>query len=440
MRDGLTPLGPIPDGWSAARLRELSSLIERGITPRYVDNSPHIVVNQRSIRWVGIDYSAVKHLDLAMAAEVPTRKRLAQGDVVLNSTGDITIGRACLIREPVENHVPDSHVTIIRLRKELLEPYLLVQLLQMPHFQREIYTVTSGSTGQLELSRQAVANLVLPVPPPPEQRKIAEILSSVDDAIEKTEAVIEQVQRVKQGLAQQLLTRGLPDRHTRFKQTEVGEIPLEWEVVRLGEVAEVVSGFALGPARRPRSSPRPYLTVANVQTGKILVTDVRYMEVAPSEYEARKLTKGDVVMVEGHAQLSELGRAAIVPTAFEGFTYQNHLFRVRVDLERCDPLFLCTYVNDSHGRTYFRSFGGTTSGLNTVSTSNVKGMPMPLPPTQEQRLVAGALAAIESRIESESTALQRLRNAKAALMHVLLTGQVRVKVPATSTASGEKPA
>ena len=60
--------------------------------------------------------------------------------------------------------------------------------------------------------------------PLPEQRKIAAILSSVDDAIEKTQAVIDQVQVVKRGLMQELLTRGLPGRHTRFKQTEIGEI------------------------------------------------------------------------------------------------------------------------------------------------------------------------------------------------------------------------
>ncbi len=439
MRDGLTPLGLVPHGWSAVALRDLSDLIERGVTPRYVEESPYIVVNQRSIRWEGIDYSAVKHLHPDMAPEVPTRKHLVEGDVLLNSTGDITIGRACLIRGQTENHIPDSHVTVIRLRKDLLDPYLLVQFLRMPLFQREIYMVTSGSTGQLELSRQAVGNLVILVPSILEQRKVAEILSSVDDAIERTHAVIEQVRRVKQGLAEQLLVRGLPGRHTRFKHTEVGEIPEDWQVLHLGSVAQVQSGFALGPSRRPKNYPRPYLTVVNVQTGRIRAGDIRYMEVTPPEYETRKLKAGDIVMVEGHAQLSELGRAAIVPAPFEGFTFQNHLFRVRVEVTRCDPVFLCTYINGPHGRAYFRSFGGTTSGLNTVSTANVQGMPVPVPIPNEQRLIGQALAAVEGRIESESMRLELLRNAKSALTHVLLSGQVRVKVPTDPVAAGENP-
>ena len=84
-----------------------------------------------------------------------------------------------------------------------------------------------------------IERLEIPLPRIPEQHKIAAILSSVDDAIEKTQAVIDQVQVVKRGLMQELLTRGLPGRHTRFKQTEIGEIPESWDRSRcLTEVLE----------------------------------------------------------------------------------------------------------------------------------------------------------------------------------------------------------
>ena len=88
------------------------------------------------------------------------------------------------------------------------------------------------SVGTRERKSKALSKsgsgLANPSPPLPEQRKIAAILSSVDDAIEKTQAVIDQVQVVKKGLMQELLTRGIPGRHTRFKKTEIGEIPEEW--------------------------------------------------------------------------------------------------------------------------------------------------------------------------------------------------------------------
>ena len=94
--------------------------------------------------------------------------------------------------------------------------------------------MSQGSTFAA-VNKADLAGLRIPLPPLREQRKIAAILSSVDDAIEKTQAVIDQVQVVKRGLMQELLTRGLPERHTEFKQTEIGRLPAEWEVVELGQ-------------------------------------------------------------------------------------------------------------------------------------------------------------------------------------------------------------
>ena len=91
-----------------------------------------------------------------------------------------------------------------------------------------------------------------PLPPLTEQRKIAAILSSVDDAIEKTQAVIDQVQVVKRGLMQELLTRGLPQ-HTRYKRTEIGTLPEAWDVVTLGDIAAVKGGKRM-PKGRPFSA------------------------------------------------------------------------------------------------------------------------------------------------------------------------------------------
>ncbi len=78
------------------------------------------------------------------------------------------------------------------------------------------------------------------LPPLLEQKKIAEVLESVDEAIAKTEAVIAQTERVKQGLLQQLLTRGIG--HTKFKQTDLGEIPESWEVGIVGDLGKIVTG------------------------------------------------------------------------------------------------------------------------------------------------------------------------------------------------------
>ena len=96
----------------------------------------------------------------------------------------------------------------------------------------------TGDGGRNGLNLQHVRSIRVAYPPLPEQRKIATILSSVDDTIEKTQAVIDQVQVVKRGLMQELLTRGLPGRHTRFKQTAIGEIPEDWVVDKIGQLGQ----------------------------------------------------------------------------------------------------------------------------------------------------------------------------------------------------------
>ena len=104
-----------------------------------------------------------------------------------------------------------------------------------------------GTSGRQRVPVNVFDDFEVGVPRLPEQRKITAILSSVDDAIEKTQAVIDQVQVVKRGLMQELFTRGLPGRHTRFKQTETGEIPEDWDFLSLVDLAEPGHGLQTGP-------------------------------------------------------------------------------------------------------------------------------------------------------------------------------------------------
>ena len=134
------------------------------------------------------------------------------------------------------------------------------------------------------------------LPPLPEQRKIAAILSSVDDAIEKTQAVIDQVQVVKRGLMQELLTRGLPGRHTRFKQTEIGKVPEEWAIVRIIDVADV--DYGISAAVSANTDPGigwPILTGANLTLdGQIDLFKLVYHE--PPSKERFYLRKNDLLL------------------------------------------------------------------------------------------------------------------------------------------------
>ncbi len=154
---------------------------------------------------------------------------------------------------------------------EQVDNEFLYRLLNSRAVQNDVWQSVQGSTGLCNIDLNVLKSLQVLIPPIPEQHKIAAILSSVDDAIEKTQAVIDQVQVVKRGLMQKLLTRGLPGRHTRFKQTEIGEVPEEWEVVELVSVASVERGKF---AHRPRNEPRFYGgEYPFIQTGDVAACD-----------------------------------------------------------------------------------------------------------------------------------------------------------------------
>ena len=293
------------------------------------------------------------------------------------------------------------------------------------HSKDALERVTQGSTFAA-IGGGELRSLPILLPPLPEQRAIAAVLDSIADAIEGAGAVIAATERLRDALLHALLTRGLPGQHNEWRDVPgLGTIPAGWEVVRLGDVCEVTSGLAMGPHRIPGNNPRPYLTVANVQANRVTFDELRLMELTDAEYQNRKLQAGDVVIVEGHAQISQLGRAAIVPPGAEGFTFQNHLFRVRSS-HRCEATFVCAYVNGPSGRRYFGSFGGTTSGLNTVSAASVRVLPLPLPDLSEQQTIAAALNKVDEAIHRQRMETQMLKCLKSSIGNALLRGIVRV--------------
>ena len=126
----------------------------------------------------------------------------------------------------------------LRPNRNVVHGRFLAYVLSHLHASGVTLLMQQATTGIRNLNYKEYLSRELPVPPLPEQRKIAAILSSVDDAIVKTQAVIDQVQVVKRGLMQELFTRGLPGRHTRFKQTAIGEIPEDWVVDKIGQLGQ----------------------------------------------------------------------------------------------------------------------------------------------------------------------------------------------------------
>lgn len=285
------------------------------------------------------------------------------------------------------------------------------------------------------MSRRELADLRFWLPPLSEQRVIAQILDTVDEAIRKTEQLIAKLKLVKQGLLHDLLTRGIdengelrdPDRQPeQFKDSPLGRIPREWQWQQLGGLAEVAGGVTLGRDLSGSSVIElPYLRVANVQDGYLDLSDIKTVRIFRAEESRYSLEVGDVLMNEG-GDFDKLGRGTVWQGEILRCLHQNHVFRVRCRSESLRPWFLAT-VSESHiGKSYFVRSSKQTTNLATINSTQIKAFQVPLPSPAEQDRIVEALGGIQRRLDAEFEAAKKLRLLKTGLMEDLLTGRVRV--------------
>lgn len=166
-------LGALPTKWKVERLIDCCSYLQRGKSPSYVEESEILALNQRAVRWGRIENEHLKFHD----PEVPIAQKhfIRAGDVVVNSTGDITIGRAYLFHEEHSNLFADSHVTIVRTVPAKLQPQFLVNLFATREYQDLVYSLVTGSTGQLELNKSNLEELPILCPPLEVQNELAKL-------------------------------------------------------------------------------------------------------------------------------------------------------------------------------------------------------------------------------------------------------------------------
>ena len=293
----------------------------------------------------------------------------------------------------------------------------------------DLVRVSQGSTF-VAVNKADLCGLEIPFPPSTEQRKIAAILSSVDDAIEKTQAVIAQVQVVKRGLMQELLTRGLPGRHTRFKQTEIGEIPEEWRVVAIGALGhDSRTAVRTGPfgssmkTKDFRSSGVPVITIQSIGEGELYEPGLFFTsEGKADELSEYSVAEGDLVF----SRVADIGRSLAVDARLSGWLISPNLIRIRPDRRKADARFMMYAITLAKGVVrQIISISGN-AGRPVVSSSILRRLCIPVPKLGEQREISRAGQRLESRIRTEMAKVNLLKELKGALMSVLLTGELRV--------------
>lgn len=302
----------------------------------------------------------------------------------------------------------------------------------LDRWRRSFQRLGQGSTFEAITARQLKQVIIASPSDEDEQHRIAAALKLADDAIAKARAELEATRELKRSLEDSLLTGKLDGKNRPKQKTKAGELPNDWNVAPLKTVAVIDAGVTLNQDRAPKENSCRYLTVAHVQRGFVTSEDPRYLEMPKAERETRLLAHGDVLVVEGHANSMEIGRAAMFTGFDEPITYQNHLFRVRPDVDHLLPKFLLFVLNSERAQRHWNAICNTSSGLNTINRRNLRNLLIQFPATTEQKSILDALETGERSVSASEQKLFALHQVKKSLLQNLLTGKLRIP-PTTDT-------
>ena len=273
---------------------------------------------------------------------------------------------------------------------------------------------------QPNISQQVIRNLVVPLPPLVEQRKIASVLGLVQRAIEQQEQLVALTTELKKSLMHKLFTEGL--RGERQKQIEIGPMPESWEVLKLGDLFDTQLGKMLSQKARAGDDPKPYLRNKNVQWGAIDTTDLLSMDFNERERGKFILVPGDLLICEG----GEPGRAAIWRGALRECYYQKALHRLRPKSDTISNEFFAHLLEFALRYQDLYGVAGASSTIAHLPEVQLKMLPVPLPSRNEQDTMVESIDAVDNKIALHQSKHAALTALFRTCLHQLMTAQIRV--------------
>jgi type I restriction enzyme S subunit len=406
-----TSIGEVPKDWDIKKLGEIAQDdgIYYGLTAKAVVKETKL----RMLRTTDIKNYSARWEDLPYCKITETRNNISKyflrkGDLVVARAG--TTGVSVLVDEDLDNIIFGSYLIKIRLKSGVY-PKLIHYFFQSKSYWRHITSSQAGSTLR-NINLPILKSIEIPLSSPSEQQKISKVLSTVDEAIQKTDEVIAKTGRLKRGLMQELLTKGIG--HKEFKKTEIGEIPEEWEVVKIGNknIATLIMG------QSPPSSTYneegvglPFLQ-GKAEFGEIYPSPVVYCS------KPIKIAESNDILLSVRAPVGDVNIAPLNSCIGRG------LSSIRAKSDKLHRLFLFYYLKFSSKRFESLSMGSTFKAIRKREIENYK---IPLPPLPEQQKIASILSTVDEKIEIQRNEKTKLEKIKRGLMDLLLTGKIRVK-------------
>ncbi len=414
----------LPEGWKESSIGEITStnsLFSDGDWVESKDQDP--AGTNRLIQLADIgDGVFINKSSRYMNDEQFQRLKctsLKKNDILIARMPD-PLGRACLY--PLESGKAATVVDVAVLRTENADHYWLMSAINSSNYRYQIDLNASGTT-RTRIARGILSEIEILEPPLPEQQKIATILSSVDDVIEKTRAQIDKLKDLKTGMMQELLTKGIG--HTEFKDSPVGRIPHSWDVFQLSQLARIGSSKRILQSEYVEEGVPFYRSKEVIRRSKgleientLYISVDRFLELS-DKFGSPK--KGDILITA----VGTIGTVYLVEDR-EFYFKDGNLLWLRDIKAKVSSEYLAKIMQSEQFQDYIkRVIGGSSQSALTIE--KLAELHVLLPRKEEQYQIVSILSSIESKYYLAMNKLNTLKSVKKALMQDLLTGKVRVK-------------
>ena len=415
----------IPDGWQRVRLGDVADVAFSGVDKGTVEGELPVQLCNYTDVFYNRHISAGMDLMNATATTSESDKwTLRKGDVLFTKDSETPeeIGIPAYVVDDMPGVLCGYHLGLARPQKAIVDGAFLAESLTSSESRKEFARIANGVT-RFGLTLDATKTLPILLPPLPEQRAIAAVLDSIDDAIEGAEAVIDATERLRDALLHDLLTRGLPGQHTEWRDVPgLGTIPADWEVVRLGDVGEWYSGGTPSKSRPDYwSGSLPWVSPKDMKVRE-LRTLADYISEEGARAGSRTVPPETVLVVVRGMILAKSFPLAItrVQCAF------NQDMRALI----CGDGFDAEYVLSAlewRRPVLLNLPTPSTHGTMRVVSEDLYNVNIPVPSLQEQIAIRQIIAEAAAYEQQSRDALQKLRTLKESSADALLTGRVRVE-------------
>jgi type I restriction enzyme, S subunit len=420
------------EGWKKSRLGEVCD-IQIGGTPARSKPELWDTNKETSNLWVSIREMNKKRIDNTeeyisdLGILKSNAKLIKKGTLLLSFK--LSIGKVSWAGKDLY-----TNEAIAALVKPSLVPSFLFYGLQFWNLLQDVDQAIKGAT----LNKEKLKNVSFIHPKSKiEQRKIAEVLSKVDKAIAQTEKLIAKYKRIKTGMMQDLLTKGIDENGNirseethEFKDSLLGRIPVEWEISNLLEIGFKKEPYIkTGPFGSALKSEHwtetgiPVVTIGSLGEATFILSELLYVSIEKAESMKQYSLKVNDILF---SRVADVGRSLVITNEQNGWIMSSNFMRIRLDNEKYKSQFLHVIIKFSHEFHKQANANINASGRSVTNTETLNSFVFPKPNLKEQKEICLLVKTIDNSIIIEEHKLSKLQKLKTALMQDLLTGKVRV--------------